>query len=118
MRGSPNTNPINQQQFPVMTFNSLSHITLQQIYVLSTQPGNSSLHLTFITNFAGPNTAPKTFFNIILHDLTSAAFPGYSIGDIIPCQLSSTFVAVAGRQSPQCRLVHIDKYHSKVGVRI
>ena len=112
MRGAPYTTPINQQQFPIMIFNSLSHITLQQIYVLSTQPGNSSIQLTFITNFIGASSAPKTHFNIILHDLTVAAFPGFSIGDIIPCQLSSTFVAVTARQLPQCRLVHTDKYHS------
>jgi len=118
MRGGTDSNPLNQQQYPVMVFNSLSHITLQHIHVLSTQPGNSSVQITFITNFASTNNAPRTHFNLILHDLTLAAFPGYAIGDIFPCQLSSTFLSVPGREAPQCRLTYSDKYHDVICIKI
>ena len=47
-----------------------------------------------------------------------SAFPGFSEGDIIPCQLSSDFLAISARQKPQCRVANANKLNNYIKVRI
>lgn len=99
------TVPINQQVNRLYNYEGSSAIGLQHIYVLTTQPTITSLYLSININFTSSNNFPTHYLEITLYDLKMAAFPGFSIGDIIPCQLSSNFLNVSARQAPQCRVV-------------
>lgn len=97
--------PICQQVNRLFSYEGSSFIGLQQIYILTTQPTITSLYLSININFTSSYTFPTHFLEITLFDLGMAAFPGYNIGDIIPCQLSTNFLNVNARQPPQCRVV-------------
>lgn len=99
------TGPICQQVNRLFSYEGPSYIGLQQIYILTTQPTITSLYLAINILFTSSYNYPNHYLEITLFDLKIAAFPGYSIGDIIPCQLSSNFLNVSARQTPQCRVV-------------
>lgn len=95
-----------------------SYLDLQYIYILCTQPKISSLYIAFSVSFTDTYNFPSHYLEITLYDLTISAFPSYAIGAIIPCQLSSNFIAVSGRQAQQCRVVSANVLNSYIRVRI
>lgn len=114
--GSPSI--ISQQVNRVYNYEGSSFIGLQQIYVLCTQPTITSIYLSININFTSSNSFPTHYLEITFFDLKITAFPGYSIGDIIPCQLSTNFLSISARQQPQCRVVSADNINTFVTVRI
>lgn len=109
---------ISQQVNRLYSYEGSGMIGLQQIYLLCSQPTITSLYLSININFASNNNFPSHYLEITLFDLTIAAFPSYALGGIFPCQLSSNFLSISGRQPPQCRIVSGDLVNSFVVVRI
>lgn len=110
---------IAQQVNKVYNYEGSSFIGLQQIYVLSTQPAiTTSIHLSININFTSSNNFPSHYLEITFFDLKIAAFSGFSVGSIVPCQLSPNFLSVNARQSPQCRVVQMEYLNGYVGIRI
>jgi hypothetical protein len=60
--------------------------------------------VSFNLNFASALEFPNHYIELTFYQLSVSAFSGYSVGDIIPCQLSDAFVSINNRVSPQCRL--------------
>jgi len=109
---------IGQQIQKLYAYEGASYIGLQHIYVLCVQPRITSIYLSININFTSSNYFPSHYLEITLFDLSISAFPGFSVGRIIPCQLSSNFLSVSGRQSQQCRVVSADLLNSFIRVRI
>jgi hypothetical protein len=94
-------------------------IGLQYIYITCVQPSKlTSILFSFSLNFASPYNYPDHYIELTFFDLTSSAFTGYGLNDIIPCQLSSNFLSIANRAAPQCRLASPDTLNNFVKVRI
>ena len=116
-----NTSPpgiIGQQIQKLYAYEGASYIGLQHIYVLCVQPRITSVYLSININFTSSNYFPSHYLEITLFDMSISAFSGFSVGSIVPCQLSSNFVAVSGRQSQQCRVVSADLLNGFIRVRI
>lgn len=109
---------ISQQVNRVYNYEGSYYIGLQHIYVLCTQPVLTSIYLSININFTSNYNFPSHYLEVTFYDLQITAFVGYSIGGIIPCQLSSNFLSITNRQAPQCRVVMADLLNSFVTVRI
>jgi len=109
---------IGQQIQKLYAYEGASYIGLQYIYILCVQPRITSIYLSINVNFTSSNYFPSHYLEITLFDLSISAFPGYSVGSIVPCQLSSNFVAVSGRQSQQCRVVSANLLNGYIKIRI
>ncbi len=72
----------------------------------------------FSFDFSSPVNYPDHYIEIILFDLQEAAFVGYSLNNVIPCQLSDGFTTITNRNPPQCRLASADTLNNFVKVRI
>ena len=107
-----------QQIQKLYAYEGASYIGLQFIYVLCVQPRITSIYLSININFTSSNNFPSHYLEITLFDLSISSFSGFSVGSIIPCQLSSNFVAVSGRQNPQCRVVSANMLNNVIRVRI
>lgn len=115
-RSSPSI--ISQQSQKLYSYEGASKIGLQHIYILCVQPRTTSLYLSINLNFTSSNDFPAHYLEISLLDLSLTAFSGYAAGDIFPCQLSSNFLAVSSRKTPQCRVALADKLNAWVRIRI
>lgn len=71
---------------------------------MSVNTGKSSLYVNFMTDFTSVNNYPYHYIEIIFWDLYILDFAPYAEGDAIPCQLSSTFDSIVGREKPGCIL--------------
>jgi len=94
-------------------------IGLQYIYLLTGKPGlKTSLYIMYSLSFSSPVSYPDHYIEITLFDLQASAFVGYTLNNIIPCQLSNTFANISNRNGPQCRLASADTVNNFVKVRI
>ena len=109
---------IAQQVQRIYSYEGSKMLGLQHIYVLTTEPTETSLYLSINVNFTSSNNFPTHYLEVILYDLTIAAFPGKAVGDIVPCQLSPAFNSVNARVAPQCRVVKHNKINGYIAVRI
>jgi hypothetical protein len=88
------------------------------MYILTVQPTITSLYISMNVNFTSAYNFPTHYLEITLHDLQITAFSGYAVGNIFPCQLSSNFLSINGRQPPQCRVVSAVLLTNVVRIRI
>jgi hypothetical protein len=115
---SNSNSPFNQQVNKLYSYEGTNAIGLQQIYFLTVQPITTSIYLSMNLNFTSSHVFPNHYLEIVFYDLQQTAFTGYSTGSIIPCQLSSNFVSIGGRQGPQCRVASADSLNNYVKIRI
>ena len=66
-------------------------ISLQEIYVLCAVALETSLYFKFFIDFDSPYNYPTHYLEFIFWDLYPSTFTGYSVNDVIPCQLSPNF---------------------------
>jgi hypothetical protein len=97
-----------------------TYINLQYIYYTCMQPGHkTSIYIYFTLGFSSANNFPDHYLEFGFYDLTlSNSFSTYSIGSIIPCQLSSNFLSISNRNTPQCRIGYFDTGNNLIKVRI
>ena len=95
-----------------------SKIALEQIYLLTAEPTETSLYMKFDLNFTSSNDYPTHYLEFIFWDLYESAFTGYSKNDQIPCQLSDNFLSISNRDPPSCILAEADNLHGFVKVRV
>ena len=82
------------------------------------QPRLTSIYLSIAIDFTTALEFPSHHLELTFHDLSISAFPGYAVGDIVPCQLSPNFATVTGRKSPQCRVASANRLNGYIKVRI
>jgi hypothetical protein len=111
-------NIISQQVQNLYKYEGSSLLGLQFVYVLCVQPRITSVYFAINVNFTSSYNFPSHYLEITLYDLSISAFSGFAAGDIIPCQLSSSFSAVSARQQPQCRVTLANRLNGYVKVRI
>lgn len=109
---------ISQQSQKLYSYEGSSFLGLQQIYILCVQPRITSLYLSINVNFTSANNFPAHYLEVVLYDISISAFPGFSEGDIVPCQLSPNFLTVSARASPQCRVASANRLNGYIKVRI
>lgn len=117
---SPSTNVYSAGTYQKLyLYEGQYNIVLSSIYVLSTQASvTSSLYLSFVLNFTDAVSYPSHYLELIFWDIDFAAFPGYSVGQEVPCQLGSMYAQVSGRTAPRCILAYQDSVNDIIKVRI
>lgn len=108
-----------------LTFNSLFTyegpymVGLSSVYILSTQASvTTSLFINFVLNFTDSVSFPSHMIEMTLWDIDIAAFPSYSMGQDIMCQLGSMFTTINGRGAPRCIVNYVDSLNNVLKIRI
>lgn len=94
-------------------------IGLTSVYVLSTELSiTNSLYISFYLNFTDAVSFPDHMIEMTFWDIDLTAFPGYTVGQEIPCQLGSMFAQITGRAAPRCVVGYLDSTNNILKVRI